>query len=67
MATVDVEAVEVEFLTAQQAGDAIDHAARRYLGRSGVEFRRAWEAGEFDADPDRPEVMRVAALLPLAG
>jgi hypothetical protein len=67
VATIDAEAVEVEVLTPEQAEDAIDRAARRYLRMSGAEFRRAWEAGEFDTDPDRPDVMRVAALLPLAG
>jgi hypothetical protein len=43
-----------------------DRLARRELGMSGEEFIRAWEAGVFDDDPDRPEVMRVAMLLPLA-
>ncbi len=42
----------------------LDEAARHYLRVSGEEFMRAWDAGEYDSDPDRPEVMRVAMLLP---
>jgi len=45
----------------------LDRQARRYLGMSGDEFVQAWRSGQFDQDPDRPEVMRVAMLLPLAG
>jgi hypothetical protein len=33
---------------------------------SGNEFVQAWRSGAFDNDADRPEVMRVAMLLPLA-
>lgn len=43
----------------------LDRQARQYLGMSGEEFARAWEAGELDQRADRPEVMRVAMLLPL--
>jgi hypothetical protein len=38
-------------------------------GTPGDEFLRAWDTGEFDAiadDPDRPEIMRLAMLIPLA-
>lgn len=42
----------------------LDRAARHYLGMSGQEFAEAWEKGSFDDDPDRPEVMAVAMLLP---
>lgn len=51
--------------SAQEARAIFDRAARRELGISGEEFLRKWEAGEFK-DPDRPDVMRVAMLLPLA-
>jgi hypothetical protein len=44
----------------------VDREARRYLHMSAEEFIRAWEAGEFDDDPDRPDVMYVAMLLPRA-
>lgn len=51
----------------QEEGRAIlDRQARHYLGMSGDEFMRAWNAGEFDDDSDRPEVMRVAMLIGLA-
>ena len=53
-------------LTPEEARDLLEHAARRYLDMSADQFIRAWEAGEFDADPDRPDVMYVAMLLPLA-
>ena len=39
--------------------------ARRYMGMSGSEFIRKWDAGEFK-DPDRPDIMQVAMLLPLS-
>lgn len=63
MAVVDKRAIQE--LSEQEARELLDKQARRYLGMSGEEFIRAWDAGEFDADPDRPEVMRVAMLLPL--
>jgi hypothetical protein len=56
--------VDVHELSAEEAWEIIDGLAQHYLGMSGDEFQRAWEAGEFDDDPDRPEVMRVAMLLP---
>jgi hypothetical protein len=44
----------------------LDRQARRYLGISGEEFIAAWRAGEFAGpESDRPEVVRVASLLPL--
>lgn len=54
-------------LSPEEGQALFDRQARRYVGMSGDEFRRAWESGVFDDDPDRPEVMRVAMLLPLAG
>jgi hypothetical protein len=60
-------APEVHELTEDQAWDIVDRRARQYLGMTADDFIRAWEAGEFDDDPDRPEVMRVAILLPLVG
>lgn len=52
-------------LTAEEARIIFDQEARRCPGLTGEEFIRAWDAGEFDDDPDRPEVMGVAMLLPL--
>jgi hypothetical protein len=53
-------------LSPEQGQKLLDKQARRYLKMSGKEFVRRWKAKEFE-DPDRPEVMRVAFLLPLAG
>ncbi len=44
----------------------LDQQARRYLHMSGDDFIRAWDAGQFADNPDRPEVMRVAMLLDFA-
>lgn len=59
--------VDVRDLNADEAASLIDGLAQHYLGISGAEFQRAWEAGEFDDDPDRPEVMRIAILMPHHG
>ncbi len=42
----------------------VGRAARHYLDMSADEFLQMWERGEFE-QPDRPEVMRVAMLLPV--
>lgn len=55
----------VEFLDRKQGWDLLDEHARRYLHMTAQEFIDAWNAGTIQ-DPDRPEVMRVAMLLPLA-
>jgi hypothetical protein len=52
-------------LTEEQAAALFDREARRYLGMSGQEFIAAWESGKFDDDPDQPDVMYLAMLLPL--
>lgn len=52
-------------LSQDEARQMFDEEARKWLGMSGDEFVRAWEAGEFDDNPDRPEVMTVALLLPM--
>ena len=53
-------------LSQKEGKKLLDSQARRYLGISGDEFLRKWKAKEFK-DPDRPEVMRVAFLLPFGG
>lgn len=53
-------------VSAEEGRAILDRAARHYLGMSGEEFAVAWNAGHFDDDPDRPEVMRVVMLLPFA-
>jgi hypothetical protein len=56
----------IKELTVEEGRKLLDKQGRRYLRMSGDEFIRRWEAGEFDDNPDRPEVMRVAMLLPFA-
>jgi hypothetical protein len=59
----------VIILTPEEADASFDRAARRYLGMSGREFKRKWDAGEFgdvDRHPDHLLLERVAALLPWA-
>jgi hypothetical protein len=53
-----------ETMSTEEARELLDRQARRYLDMSGDEFVAAWLAGNFADDPDRPEVMRVAMLLP---
>jgi len=53
-------------LTQEEAYALLDREARRYLHMRAQEFIDAWEAGKFDEDPDQPDVMYVAMLLPLA-
>lgn len=58
--------VDVRDLSVEEGRQLLDEQARRYLHMSGAEFARRWVAGELDPDA-RPDVMRVAMLLPLAG
>ncbi|MCX6023622.1 MAG: hypothetical protein NTZ05_18185 [Chloroflexi bacterium] len=52
-------------LTHEEGAALFDQRARQWLGMSGDEFVRAWDAGRFDDNADRTEVMHVAMLLPL--
>lgn len=49
-------------LTRDEARSLFDGRAQKFLGVSGPEFIRRWDAGEFDPQDDR--VLRVAMLLP---
>jgi len=51
-------------MSAQEARAYFDDEARRLVGMDGEEFVRAWEAGEFDDNPDRPGVMELVIILP---
>ena len=53
-------------LSKEEGEKLLDRQARRYLRMSGKEFVRRWKAKKIK-DPDRPEVMRVAFLLPFGG
>lgn len=63
MATIAAETIKE--LSLKEGQKVLDKQARRYLNMSGAEFIRKWEAGEFGEDPDRPEIIHVAMLLPL--
>jgi len=53
-------------LSPEEGQKLLDRQARRYLRMSGPEFMRKWKAKKI-GNPDRPEVMRVAFLLPFGG
>ena len=53
-------------LSREEGQKLLDRQARRYLRMSGPEFARKWKAKKIE-NPDRPEVMRVAFLLPFGG
>ena len=53
-----------EGLTVEQEWERFDAASRRYLRMSGKAFLDRYNAGEFDDDPDRSEVMHVWLLRP---
>jgi hypothetical protein len=57
--------VKVRDVSQEEGRALFDRAARFYLRMSGEELLTAWHGGKFQ-DPDRPEVMAVAVLLPFA-
>ncbi|MBK5218385.1 MAG: hypothetical protein JJE35_01165 [Thermoleophilia bacterium] len=61
MATKTNTDIEVRELDREAGQELLDEQARKFLGISGPEFLRRWQAGEIDADSD-PDVMRVAML-----
>jgi hypothetical protein len=66
-AVVDRAAERVESVrlaTPAEGRALLDRRAQRYLGISGAEFVRRWNAGEYANDPEQPGVMDVAVLLP---
>lgn len=61
---MDAQAVaEAEPIERDQLLAIIDRQARKHLGMSGEAFMAAWREQTL-ADPDRPEVARVASLIP---
>jgi len=52
-----------KILSRDEGQKLLDRQARRYLRMSGKQFVRKWKTKKIK-DPDRPEVMRVAFLLP---
>ena len=55
---------DIELLTRGEGRALFDARAREWLGMSGDEFIRAWEAGEIE-DPDRSDVMVLVIMIPL--
>lgn len=58
---------QIHWLSAEESQALFDERARQLLGISGAEFLRRWDAGEYDAiadDPEHPEIMRLAMLIP---
>lgn len=57
----------VQYATPEEGRDLFDYQARKLTGRSGDEFLRRWDAGEFRAIADAPDqrhIMRLAMLIP---
>lgn len=50
-------------LSEEEGRALFDEQARKYMGMSGDEFLRKWDAGEIE-DPDRSEVWTVVFLIP---
>lgn len=61
----EAESKGMKVLTKDEAWEMFDREARRYFDMSGEDFISAWESGGFDNDPDGPNVMWVAMLIPL--
>lgn len=67
MTTTETQAedeIEIRELTEEEWDRSIDRAARYYLGISGAEFTRRWNAGEYEDFDDDMNATRVAFLLP---
>lgn len=60
----DLDRHQIRALTKEEAWEIFDAQARERANMSGEEFLRAWDAGEFDDDPE--SVMFLAMLIPLA-
>lgn len=54
----------VDYISREEGVEILNQAARQNLDMTADEFVKLWDAGEIE-NPDRPEVMRVAMLLPL--
>lgn len=59
---------DVRELSREEGRQLFDRQAQRYLGISGEEFLKKWDAGEYGDPDDRtknpPGVMRLVMLLP---
>jgi hypothetical protein len=60
---------QIHWMNQQEGRAFFEEQARKLLGISGEEFLRRWEAGEYDEladDPEHPEILRLATLIPFA-
>lgn len=57
----------IHWLSDEEAREEFDAQARKWLGLSGEEFLRRWDAGEYRGleDDDPPNVLMVASLISL--
>jgi len=65
--TADIDLPQVQELTVEETRAFFDRMARELLGISAHEFRRRWNAGEYDAiadDGDHSDIMYLAMFLP---
>jgi hypothetical protein len=59
----DITLPPIVELSEEEGRALFDEQARKYMGMSGDEFLRKWDAGEIE-DPDRSEVWTVVFLIP---
>jgi hypothetical protein len=59
--------VDVRELDSAEWAELVEGMAQYYFQMSAEEFRAAWEAGEFNDDPCRPGLQKLAMLLPGGG
>ena len=68
MATIaNIDLPQVQELTVEETRAFFDQMARELLGISADEFRRRWNAGEYDPiadDGDHSDIMYLAMFLP---
>ena len=57
---------KVKILSRKEGKKLLDRQVRRSLNMSGEEFVRKWKARQFK-DPEDPELIRLAFLIPFGG
>lgn len=60
-----MEASDLQLVTPEEGMRILDEQARRYLGISGQEFIQRWQTGYYGKEPDQPEIVDLALLIPL--
>lgn len=62
----DVDIVPVQELDKAAGYELLDRQSRKVLGMSAADFIREYDAGDLSNGFERPEVMRLAMLIPFA-